>query len=193
LGDELFLVTNSHVVSQKQDNQSLRPDEIVVVFEAMDPNIEFRNLEIIWCSPSYELDTCILRFSKEDQLKLKDLGKDLQFYVPNKRLPTVNSSPPQKIYVIGHPNGGTLQISFQDNMLLDHDKISKIHYRTPTEGGSSGSPVFNQQWDLIALHHAGSTAMPRLNGFLGTYEANEGIWIQAIANKMTEELKNKIL
>lgn len=28
-----------------------------------------------------------------------------------------------------------------------------IHYQTDTLGGSSGSPVFNDQWELIALHH----------------------------------------
>ena len=31
-------------------------------------------------------------------------------------------------------------------------------------GGSSGSPVFNSDWDLIALHHAGSHEMPKLDG-----------------------------
>jgi V8-like Glu-specific endopeptidase len=189
-GEELYLVTNSHVVSLHQDHQSLRPEEIVVIFEAMNPNVEFRNFEVIWSSPSNELDTCILRFSKEDQIRLNRLSEKLQLYEPNVRLPAINSSPPQKIYVIGHPNGGTLQISFQDNILIDHDEISKIHYRTPTEGGSSGSPVFNQQWGLIGLHHAGSTAMPRLKGNPGIYEANEGIWFQAIIKKIKDDLNN---
>lgn len=188
-GDELFLITNSHVVSAHQDHHSLRPDEIVVVFEALNPRDEFRDLEIVWSSPSNELDACILRFSNQDQIRLKNLAKDLQLYVPSKRLPTVTSCPSQRIYVIGHPNGGILQISLQDNLLLDHDGISKVHYRTPTAGGSSGSPVFNQQWGLIALHHAGSKEMPRLNGNPGIYEANEGIWIQAIIQKINEDLK----
>jgi V8-like Glu-specific endopeptidase len=86
-----------------------------------------------------------------------------------------------QIRVIGHPSGRGLSISA--NKLLDHEE-PKIHYRTATEGGSSGSPVFNQDWRLIGLHHAGGEMMPRLNGKDGTYEANEGIWIKAICRAL---------
>jgi V8-like Glu-specific endopeptidase len=63
-------------------------------------------------------------------------------------------------------------------MLACNDRL--VHYRTPTEGGSSGSPVFDEEgWTVVALHHAGRRDMPRLDG-KGTYEANEGIQIHAI-------------
>ena len=29
-----------------------------------------------------------------------------------------------------------------------------VHYSADTEPGSSGSPVFNDQWEVLALHHA---------------------------------------
>ena len=32
---------------------------------------------------------------------------------------------------------------------------TRVTYQTGTEEGSSGSPCFNQFWDLVALHHAG--------------------------------------
>ena len=83
-----------------------------------------------------------------------------------------------RVYVIGHPQGGTLSISIQDNRVVDV-KAPKLHYRAPTEPGSSGSPVFNQDWELVALHHAGSKEMRSLSGE-GVREANEGIWISAI-------------
>jgi hypothetical protein len=58
-----------------------------------------------------------------------------------------------------------------------------LHYRTPTDPGSSGSPVFNPDWDVIALHHAGTSTTPRLHGD-GEYEANEGISMVAIRKKL---------
>jgi len=84
-----------------------------------------------------------------------------------------------RLVAIGHPAGRSLSLSLYDNRVLDAD-AKYIHYRTPTEPGSSGSPVFNKNWDLAALHHAGSLQLPRLNGKLGVYPANEGIRIEVI-------------
>ena len=85
-----------------------------------------------------------------------------------------------KAFVIGHPLGSGLQISLHDSLLLDIDDDKRlIHYRTPTDPGSSGSPVFNANWQVIGLHHAGSSTAPRLHG-TGTYEANEAISLLAI-------------
>ena len=36
----------------------------------------------------------------------------------------------------------------------------------------------------MGLHHAGGEALPKLNGEPGTYDANEGITISAIAAAM---------
>jgi V8-like Glu-specific endopeptidase len=81
------------------------------------------------------------------------------------------------MYVIGHPKGRDLELSLQDNYLLGFDDML-VHYRTPTEKGSSGSPVFEpEDWRVIALHHKGNEEMKRLDGKDGTYEANEGISI----------------
>jgi V8-like Glu-specific endopeptidase len=182
--DEWLLITNAHVVSDDVKEGALKSHEAIVIFEALDGVIEFRDFEVLWTSPRNELDATLLRFNKDDQERLQQLMPRVKDYPVSKYLPAVEEPPAQKIYIIGHPGGGTLQLSFLDNLLIDHDKVSKIHYRTPTEGGSSGSPVFNQQWDLIGLHHAGAHDMPRLNGKQGYYEANEGIWIQAIKNKI---------
>jgi V8-like Glu-specific endopeptidase len=73
------------------------------------------------------------------------------------------------------------------NALLDH-QAPKLHYRTATEGGSSGSPVFNQDWSLISLHHAEGEQMPKLNGQPGTYQANERIWMRTICGAVDQHL-----
>ncbi|MSO23130.1 MAG: serine protease [Acidobacteria bacterium] len=80
--------------------------------------------------------------------------------------------------MIGHPEGGTPSLSIHDNLLLNYDG-RWVHCRAPTKGGSSGSPVFNQDWEFMALPHA-AVGVPASGGKPGEYEANEGIWIQSI-------------
>jgi endonuclease G, mitochondrial len=56
--------------------------------------------------------------------------------------------------IIQHPGGDPQQVALRDNKVvksLNHF----IHYEADTQPGSSGSPVFNDQWQLVALHHSG--------------------------------------
>jgi hypothetical protein len=103
--------------------------------------------------------------------------KDLESFPIARVQPDPEAS--ARMYVVGHPLGGQLSLSLNDNLLLDREE-PRLHYRSPTEPGSSGSPVFDQDWNLVGLHHAGSLMMPRLRGRSGVYRANEGISIHAI-------------
>ena len=178
-GDTFVVLTNAHVMSDDPAVQakygSLAPEDAKVAFEANDAagQRRFTVKKLLWSSPPDKLDATLFELDPP-------LTSDKPYAVA-KRLPPVDGV--QKVYVIGHPKGGGLSISLNDNLFLDCDDCL-IHYRAPTEGGSSGSPVFNQQWDLIGLHHAGGTAMRRLRGQEGTYAANEGIWIQRIIKEL---------
>ena len=58
------------------------------------------------------------------------------------------------VSIIQHPNGEMKQIALRENQILDFfDEF--LHYKTDTAPGSSGSPVFNDQWEIVALHHSG--------------------------------------
>jgi S1-C subfamily serine protease len=181
LGDTVVILTNAHVVSNdpavQAKHSSLDPDDATIVFEASEAagQQKFKAKKMVWTSPPDKLDATLLEI---DPPLL-----NIKAYPVAKRLPVADGT--QKVYVIGHPKGGGLSLSLNDNLLLDYDD-RVLHYRAPTEGGSSGSPVFNQKWDLIGLHHAGSLKMPRLRGQEGTYAANEGIWIQRIIQALTE-------
>jgi V8-like Glu-specific endopeptidase len=86
----------------------------------------------------------------------------------------------RRLYIIGYAGGRGLSFSFDDNIMIACSD-RRVHYRTPTEGGSSGSPVFNEDgWDVVALHHAGKAKMPKLDDPASFYEANEGIPMAAI-------------
>jgi V8-like Glu-specific endopeptidase len=56
------------------------------------------------------------------------------------------------VYIIQHPNGGVKKVGMVHNIVVNvTDDV--IQYRTDTESGSSGSPVFNEQWQVVGLHH----------------------------------------
>lgn len=175
-GDELLLLTNAHVVSDDPKVQkALRPEEAVVRFEALD-NRTCGVAELLWTSSPDDLDATLLR--------LDDQPTGFKPYPVAANLPLPDGL--QRLYIIGHPGGRELSISLNDNLLLDWQD-PWLHYRTPTEGGSSGSPVFNHDWRLIGLHHKGDLNMRKLNGKEGTYAANEGIWIQTILKRFKAE------
>jgi endonuclease G len=58
----------------------------------------------------------------------------------------------EKLNIIHHPQGDYKQISIRENTFDGIDEY-KIFYKTDTAPGSSGSPVFNDQWQVVGLHH----------------------------------------
>jgi len=63
----------------------------------------------------------------------------------------------QWVNIIQHPNGEPKQLVLRNNEIVDTpDRF--LTYRTDTSPGSSGSPVYNDQWEVVALHHAGKPA-----------------------------------
>jgi endonuclease G len=56
--------------------------------------------------------------------------------------------------IVQHPNGDPKQVCVRENRYIKKtDDV--IWYSTDTVGGSSGSPVFNNDWYVVALHHSG--------------------------------------
>jgi len=182
-----LLMTNAHVISDGDPKAALGPEQARFSFYGHtqgSPPIR-RVDKVLWTSSFDDLDTTIV-------LMDNDLP-GIQPYTQAGRPPKPGSD--SKIFVIGYPGGGGLNFSLFDSYCLDYDGSRgaqqlgrKIHYRTPTEPGSSGSPVFNQNWELLALHHAGDEAMPKLNGDSGTYQANEGILLEAIRSALNSSL-----
>ncbi len=82
----------------------------------------------------------------------------------------------ERVNIIQVPSGRPQEAALLKNQVTRvKDKV--IHYRTSSQLGSPGSPVFNHDWDLVALHHASwsegdGTAM------------NEGIRISAIVSHL---------
>ena len=62
------------------------------------------------------------------------------------------------VNIIQHPMGGGKKYATSGNELVDL-LPDFLHYRTDTEPGASGSPVFSEFWETVALHHSGVPKM----------------------------------
>jgi hypothetical protein len=187
--DELLVLTNFHVVNKDGVSPGVRPGDAEILFEAIDAERAHTVQAIVWSSPPDRHDASVLR--------LQQPVAGIEPLPLATTLPVLENN--ARVYVIGHPGGRDLAFSFQDNELLDHEGppsgrpqiqgVARVHYRAPTEGGSSGSPVFNSKlWQVIALHHKGGrTGMAKLNGQEGSYAANEGISIGSIKEAIREQ------
>jgi hypothetical protein len=60
------------------------------------------------------------------------------------------------LQILQHPRGAPLLLALDTNSVLQiNSNGTRVRYRTNTEAGSSGSPCFNLDWQLVALHHYG--------------------------------------
>jgi endonuclease G len=98
--------------------------------------------------------------------------------------------------IVQHPKGERKQVCVRENKLLKYDPAgNSVWYMTDTVPGSSGSPVFNGSWQVVALHHSGVPKTDNKGRWLTTdgkvwdasmdesqvaWEANEGIRISRI-------------
>ena len=100
--------------------------------------------------------------------------------------------------IVQHPQGERKQVCLRENQLMKRDE-QVLWYSSDTLGGSSGSPVFNNDWLVVALHHSGVPEI--VNGKWQTVDghdydpakddetkikwvANEGIRVSRIVNKL---------
>ncbi len=162
-----ILMTNNHVLSTAEDAEDsvaefqfergrapivvpIRPAALFVTHEALD-------FTIVACDTS---------------------GIEGVTPVPLLRNPAT-VAPNERVSIIQHPRGRPKEVALHNNPVTQlRDKV--VHYRTDTEPGSSGSPVFNNAWDLVALHHAGWIDAGRAT--------NEGVRISAIVAHLLGEV-----
>ncbi|GAA4902639.1 V8-like Glu-specific endopeptidase [Actinomycetospora succinea] len=89
--------------------------------------------------------------------------------------------------VIGHPSGRRKEIAVRHNRLLDQ-LPDFLHYEADTEPGNSGSPVFNDQWEVVALHHSG---VPRTNDAGQWLTADGRVWDRSMGDAAVAWVANE--
>ncbi|KAF1042133.1 MAG: hypothetical protein GAK35_02876 [Herbaspirillum frisingense] len=107
-------------------------------------------------SPDDQLDYALVALGPRQSgaADVADLGFCPLSDQPDKHVIGMNTN------IIQHPSGWMKMISVRNNTLTARTEHTLL-YETDTEQGSSGSPVFNDDWQLVALHHWGE---PFLDG-----------------------------
>ncbi len=98
-----------------------------------------------------DLDYCFVAvqpFDVTGKVSLESIG----YLFLDRELGKIGEVNVEKLNIIHHPQGDYKQISIRENLFVDVDE-TKIYYETDTAQGSSGSPVFNDQWQVVGLHH----------------------------------------
>jgi hypothetical protein len=95
-------------------------------------------------------------------------------------LPSEASSPllpATPLFIVQHPQAEPVKLALDTSAITGVNAArNRVRYRTNTEPGSSGSPCFDQNWNLLALHHSGE------DNYKPTW--NEGIPMDKIVGLM---------
>jgi hypothetical protein len=87
-----------------------------------------------------------------------------------------NPAPGVPLFIMQHPRGAPVKLAAGPVLELNGNE-TRLRYRANTEGGSSGSPCFDINLDLVALHHSGDPD----NDPAHRPQYNEGIPIGLVA------------
>jgi V8-like Glu-specific endopeptidase len=91
------------------------------------------------------------------------------------------------VTIIQHPSGERKQLALRDNQVIDVlDDF--LHYRTDTSPGSSGSPVFNDQWEIVALHHSG---IPKKDSAGRILTRDGKVWVSSMGDQQIDWIANE--
>jgi len=86
--------------------------------------------------------------------------------------------------ILQHPEGETMKLAISSNGVTGaYEDTGYLQYVSRVLHGSSGSPCFNDNWNVVAIHHA---ARSRFTGIVG-----EGILMKAIYTKIKQYLNTQ--
>jgi Trypsin-like peptidase domain len=100
-----------------------------------------------------QLDYALLRLDRRAGEQAIEGAPRGWIKLPAVALPLEADSP---ILIVQHPEGSPMKLALDTQAVLGPNANgTRIRYRTNTDRGSSGSPVFTMDWDIVALHHFG--------------------------------------
>lgn len=174
-----LVITNHHVISPEEGPA---PDakSLVLRFGCLSPTLPPASPEraiavdavqpVVRSSPTDELDFALLRLSAR--------VAGVEPLLPG------DGAVPERgggVHLLQHPGGETMKLVLSEAGVREvHLDRHVVHYRSRTAGGSSGSPCFDDDWHLIAVHRA-ERSRP-------TGSIREGVLFQAVLERIGDEV-----
>jgi V8-like Glu-specific endopeptidase len=145
--DGNLLVTNNHVIPSAEVAASAVAifgyEETEFGADAAAQTYSLIPTESFDTSPQSRHDWTIVAVKGNPNSKYGALSLASKEFSPDDELQWVN--------IIQHPMGGPKAIALYHNLVTHHDD-NYVLYMTDTQPGSSGAPVFDTKWNLVAVH-----------------------------------------
>ena len=197
------LLTNSHVVEARDPNQTpatatdieAQARGLVARFDYFSERGDAQYLECsggVILARNRELDYALIELV--DTMNIQDRAT----------IPLIAKGSAMtrgsRINIVQHARGGPLQYAIRNNFYVrESDANHFFLYQTDTEPGASGSPVLNDDWEVIGLHHASKAIRPEqvpqevIDGQPITVTLlNEATKIHSILADLNQEVRERI-
>ncbi|MFJ7073274.1 trypsin-like peptidase domain-containing protein [Streptomyces sp. NPDC098781] len=176
-----LLLTNHHVIGSEEQ---LRGSVFRFGFEddaegRARPVSEYRPAEggLLHTSPGDELDYSLIAIDGQP-------GRKWGWLSASKTPPRTGD----RVNIVQHPAGLPKQIALQHNRIA-YQGGDVVQYLTSTLPGSSGSPVLDDQWHVVAIHHSGGRIPEPTTGRF--FYRNEGILLSSVLAHLPDELRGQ--
>ncbi len=106
-----------------------------------------------------ELDFALIRLARPiGNEALAPTSEQLRGWIAM-RATAVDFATTKMVAILQHPHARPMKLALgTSEKLVLNTPANRVRHGIPTEEGSSGSPLFDQEWNLIALHHSGDPA-----------------------------------
>ncbi|MCA9627510.1 MAG: trypsin-like peptidase domain-containing protein, partial [Myxococcales bacterium] len=169
------ILTNHHVLPSRE---VAGKSQFVFNFEE-DANGRLHEPTFYNCDSSSYRGDAFLDYAAVDLLPATETSPSVETLTPLRASTANLPNPGDYVCIIQHPSGGPKKIAVSENQVV-HVYEHRLQYVTDTKPGSSGSPVFDDDWNVVALHHAGGQMVRDASGT--RHFVNEGVLLKHIAD-----------
>lgn len=146
-----LLMTNHHVLEDEEEANGCYV-EFDYFYSKDDTRVKseifkLRPFDFYHYNSDYDYAIVMVDEMSDQERKLSKYGWN------NLGLGKTEVQPSDRLNIVHHPKGEHQQISIRKNYVVDiENEDIYVEYVTDTDYGSSGSPVYNDEWNIVALH-----------------------------------------